>query len=174
MFCTVCRHNLRGIAPNKCCPECGQPFEQSDPSTFRNTPSRFASSPPNQIGRLGWTTMLLALLPGCSIGLLILSWLAGWTQLGHQPVPMVDDPKGIPGRFFGVMYVLGILGLISFFPAIALTAVVLGIQTGRALLDRRRWKSWAVVAGTSVVLMGTAWWTVSGALPGRIIEWLLD
>ena len=118
--------------------------------------------------------MLLALLPGCSIGLLILSWLAGWTQLGHQPVPMVDDPKGIPGRFFGVMYVLGILGLISFFPAIALTAVVLGIQTGRALLDRRRWKSWAVVAGTSVVLMGTAWWTVSGALPGRIIEWLLD
>ena len=173
MFCSACRHNLRGAA-GALCPECGRAFNPEDPASFLEARSRLSSSPPNRIGRIGWLVLVCSAAPWISIAALVLLWGFAWLLLGHPPTPSIDDPKGIGGPGFAWAYQATGFLLLPLFPAMGLAILMLGIQTGRALLDARRRRVWMVVAGASMGLLVSGRLILMTPWIQEIITWFFD
>ena len=173
MFCTGCRHNLQGTEVNVC-PECGRTFNPDDPASFLKNRSKLSSNPPNRIGRVGWLAVACALAPWISIAAIVVLWGMAWFQLGHPPTPSIDDPKAIGGPFFAWTHDTTILLLILLIPETGLAFLLLGIQTGRALLDARRKRSWLVMTTVSLGSLSSAWLILKTAWIQEIITWIFD
>lgn len=135
IYCLECGYDLTGL-PEPRCPECGTAFDPADPMTYRNTPYSVWRVPLwLPIGALCYP-----LIPGL---MLWATWVAAGLQLGHTPVPMVDDPKRLTG-VASALYVftfVTLTGLVYWFPAMLI------LSAAHALKGRRHDRvSWAIVA----------------------------
>ncbi|MCP4891050.1 MAG: DUF4158 domain-containing protein [Planctomycetaceae bacterium] len=99
------------------------------------------------------------------------TWLIAWVQLGHQPRPMLDDPKSIggfsddvymiSGMFVILMPALAPLGLVAAFlcPVFMRRGVRGGLNAGLMML-------YVLLAASAILMLG--------ADPGHVVEWWFD
>lgn len=123
----------------------------------------------NWFGFAAWLAVYL--YPVWLLAAFYVAWLVAWVQLGHQPRPMLDDPKSIggfsddvymiSGMFVILMPVLAPLGLVASFlcPILVRRDVRGGLSTGLMVLY--------------VLLAASAIWILR-ADPGRVVEWWFD
>jgi len=134
------------------------PYESPSTSPGSSVPINVAT--PRQFDWLVW---VCTLLPAFSV---YVTWLVAWIALGHQPRPMLDDPKFI-GPLVSAVYLISGLLLLAMLP-IATAGPLFQLTTGGRKLSVR-----AVFAGVSLS-MSVASIMILRWDPIRVVYWYFD
>ena len=141
--------------------------------TFMNAPSWLPAelstdTPPR------WASVLLALATASALLPLVFAialygeYLLAWLQLGHAPLPSLDDPRGIPGH--SVLHT-AVAILFLCLPAALLMSLITSI--GSILLKLETASRRAVRMGATLAL-----WVLLSALlrsdPLGVVYWWMD
>ena len=102
-------------------------------------------------------TAILATLPVLMPGMLLVTWCLAWLALGHRPVPMIDDPKGIDNALMQAAYIGTILLMIMVPPAFILTAFMLLASGLRVIADRNRLRGFLVLLAYAITTTALAY-----------------
>ena len=123
----------------------------------------------NGFGFAVW--LALYLYPVWLLAAFYVTWLVAWVQLGHQPRPMLDDPKSI-GGFSGDVYMISGVFLILM-PVLAPLGLVASFLCP---IPMRRNVRGGLSAGLMVlyVLLAVSAILMLRADPGRVAEWWFD
>jgi len=118
--------------------------------------------------------LALRVYPFLMAGWLYAGWLVAWIVLGHEPVPYVDDPKGLG---LPVMVPLTAHGILMLAAPVALPAG-LGFAPYRAAkAARRRGRSKTAAVVTTLLTVAGAWaltfWLYRSD-PQRVVDWWMD
>lgn len=168
MFCLQCDYDLHGSESERC-PECGQEFDPSDPTTYLSMRSplgmRLLRHRKLSIG----AAVVFWLYPAAMLGMQYATWGVAWLSLGYRPQPWIDDP-GYISVWVDVFYYLTGALLIFFFPSVP-AGCCATLWAGVA----RRKSAWvitvmaliylALIVGTIAVLR----WD-----PIRVGDWFMD
>ena len=138
-------------------------------------PTSNVSDPPAKIGlekRGSKLWLPLYLFPLWLLFAFYGSWLVAWFDLGHQPIPMRDDPKYI-GGLSDIM-----LWISMFIVMITPLALPLGLIASFFLPGKFRTRGGRALRG---VLLAVIYLMASAAIiyllrsdPGRVVEWWFD
>lgn len=164
MYCRRCLYPLsdtvlRDEAPRGRCPECGQAFDPSWPTTYLEQPRRVAG-----YLWLRWVLIGSIAYPLAWVALPYVDWLSARLALGHGPVPSQDDPADCGLWLLRSLFFLGACAGFAVMVAAAV-AVVVGL-----ILRPRGW--WWLVP-----LVVAAWGGVIALFltdPGDVLLWYGD
>ncbi len=108
--------------------------------------------------------------PVIGVSCFYLSWFVAWMVLGHQPRPMVDDPKSI-GGLMDIAYFISIVAFLSA-PILAPIGFIASFVCPFPSFGKQRMRC-AILVAVYLGICITILLTIK-ADPGRAIEWWLD
>lgn len=113
---------------------------------------------------------MVYLSPLLALSTVYLCWVSAWAQLGHQPRPLLDDPKYI-GGVVDVTYGISILG-VMFLPAF----LILGLVSCWLYPTKprpARIKKGFNLASIYFMFCVTCW-AIARVDPGKVFYWWFD
>jgi len=111
---------------------------------------------------LGWCGWIY---PIGFVAFLYGTWLLAWIALGTMPVPMLNDPKGIP--LIQIPYIITNVLMVGF-PVVALAGALVQLMVSSRRMMIRFFHLGGVILVWILILMLLGW------DPGRVLEWFFD